>query len=113
MLVVKYCKDGELVSDFYAKRFVDEYLIIHDIEICSNMIHYLSIANEMVLNYFINIALSDDPISNKILFQFEEIPWKFDKETGLDYHNPAIKNHFKISNKIKIKSLYDHYLKHI
>lgn len=113
MLVIKYCKDGELISDFYAKRFVDEYLIIHDIEISSNMIHYLKIANEMVLNYFIEVAMTDDIIGNRILFQFEEIPWEFDKDSGLDYHNPSIKSHFKVSNKLKAKSVYNHYLKNI
>ena len=113
MLVVKYCKDGKPISDFYAKRFVDDYINNHKTEIISNMIYFLEISNEMVLNNFITIAMTDDPISKYIVFQFEEIPWEFDKTSGLNYCHPFIKQHFQLSNRLKTISMYNYFLKSI
>lgn len=111
MLVIKYCKDGEAVSDFKAKDFVHNYITEHQEQIMSCRVHFIYISTEMVLDEFISIAMSDNIIGKYLVFQFEEIPWEFDKQFGLDYLHPTIKEHFHLSNRLKAISVYNHYLK--
>ena len=111
MLVIKCCKDGEAVSDFKAKDFVHNYITEYQDQIMSCRVYFIYISTEMVLDEFSSIAMSDNIIGKYPVFQFEEIPWVFDKQFGLDYLHPAIKEHFRLSNRLKVISVYNHYLK--